>query len=198
MTFIFSIIYLVFYYTILSVVAVISTAMILRLIFNYSDPNPFGNIGRFSYWLKKKTDDLVRPAAFFLGRFGANPKLAPLLPLGGTLILGYFTLDFIWRILYALRGISISLTDGNVSAIIGYILIGAITFFTFCVIFRIIFSYFLDYSHKLLKFFVVVTDPIMLPAKRLIPTIGMFDISPIIVLLALNILQIVVERALIR
>jgi YggT family protein len=171
--------------------------MLLRLIFNYTDPNPFGKIGRFSHWLKKKTDNLVRPAAFFLARFNASTKLAPLLPLGLSLILGYFTLSFGWRFLFAFKGIADSLASGKFPALLGFILSVIITFIIFCVIFRIIFSYFLDYSHKVLKFFTVITDPIMLPFQRLIPPIGYVDISPIVVLLVLNILQIFVERSLI-
>ena len=26
----------------------------LRMVFNYADPNPFGSVGRFAFWLRKK------------------------------------------------------------------------------------------------------------------------------------------------
>jgi YggT family protein len=40
-----------------------------------------------------------------------------------------------------------------------------------------------------------VTDPILLPFQRLIPPIGMFDISAMIVLLLIGFLQTIVLRA---
>ncbi len=39
-----------------------------------------------------------------------------------------------------------------------------------------------------------ITDPILEPARRLIPPIGGLDLSPIIVLLLLNVLQSIVMR----
>jgi uncharacterized protein YggT (Ycf19 family) len=39
-----------------------------------------------------------------------------------------------------------------------------------------------------------VTDPVMIPVQRLIPPIGMFDISGMIVLLLLSFLQSIVLR----
>ncbi|MDQ3749270.1 MAG: hypothetical protein M3367_09720, partial [Acidobacteriota bacterium] len=52
--------------------------LILRLIFNYSDPNPFGSVGRFSYKLKKLTDRFVYPSARLLAQFRVDTRLAPL------------------------------------------------------------------------------------------------------------------------
>jgi len=54
-----------------------------------------------------------------------------------------------------------------------------------------------------LGFVMRVTDPIILPAQRLIPPIGMFDISAMIVLIVIGLLQSVVAnvfefRALLR
>jgi YggT family protein len=43
-----------------------------------------------------------------------------------------------------------------------------------------------------------VTDPILLPVQRLIPPIGMFDISAMIVLLLISFLQSIVLNVFVR
>ena len=42
-----------------------------------------------------------------------------------------------------------------------------------------------------------ITEPVLAPFRRIIPTIGMMDISPIVALLVLNLLQRVVIGALV-
>jgi uncharacterized protein YggT (Ycf19 family) len=43
-----------------------------------------------------------------------------------------------------------------------------------------------------------VTDPIMLPVQKLIPPVGMFDISAMIVLIVISLLQSFVLNAFVR
>ena len=50
------------------VMVVFVAALGLRLIFSFTDPNPFGKVGRFAYSLRKMTDRFVRPFADFLPR----------------------------------------------------------------------------------------------------------------------------------
>jgi len=52
--------------------------MVLRLIFNYADPNPFGAIGRFGFKIRKVTEKWIYPAARFLATFRVDTRLAPL------------------------------------------------------------------------------------------------------------------------
>ncbi|HYP51005.1 MAG TPA: hypothetical protein VEQ34_08705, partial [Pyrinomonadaceae bacterium] len=87
--------YILLRYAIVAVVAVVITAMIVRLILNYTDPNPFGSLGKFSYWLKKKTDSIVRPAAEILGAFRIDARIAPLISIFGVCVLAYFSLQLI-------------------------------------------------------------------------------------------------------
>ena len=46
----------------------------------------------------------------------------------------------------------------------------------------------LDPYNPIVQFLHQVTDPVLEPARRLIPPIGMVDISPIVVLIVLNFL----------
>ena len=43
------------------VVMIVFLLMVLRLIFNYTDPNPFGVVGRFSFRLKKMRTPTTAP-----------------------------------------------------------------------------------------------------------------------------------------
>ncbi|MCU0240284.1 MAG: YggT family protein [Pyrinomonadaceae bacterium] len=54
---------------------------------------------------------------------------------------------------------------------------------------RIIFSWFMSLMNPFMRFLMKLTDPILLPFRRLMPPIMMFDISPIIVLFILGFLQ---------
>jgi YggT family protein len=40
-----------------------------------------------------------------------------------------------------------------------------------------------------MRFLLVVTEPVLGPFRRIIPPLGMFDISPIVVLLLLDLFQ---------
>jgi YggT family protein len=46
-----------------------------------------------------------------------------------------------------------------------------------------------DYRHPLISLIVRLTDPILLPVRRILPPIGGFDLSPIIAILLLNLIQ---------
>jgi YggT family protein len=46
-----------------------------------------------------------------------------------------------------------------------------------------------DYRHPLISLIVRMTDPILLPVRRILPPIGGFDLSPIIAILLLNLVQ---------
>ena len=72
---------------------------------------------------------------------------------------------------------------------------------TFAVFFRAILSWFTMSSRSPLlisvyRVFIQITEPIMAPLRRIIPTIGMIDITPIIAILLLQIIAQVLVRAL--
>ncbi|MDQ4123336.1 MAG: YggT family protein [Acidobacteriota bacterium] len=190
-------IYILFRYAIVAVVLVAITAMIVRLIFNYTDPNPFGSLGKFSYWLKKKTDRLVRPAAEILGAFRIDARIAPLISILGLCVVAYFLLQLIWNVLFMLDGVTDSLATGRLIALIGYLLYGFLAIYSLLIIVRIVFSWVMSYTNPVLRFLIRLTEPVLGPFRRLIPPLGMFDISPIIVLFLLGFLQTAVFAVLI-
>ena len=169
-------------------------AMILRLIFNYADPNPFGKIGRFSYHLKKRTDRFVYPAARFLANFRVDTRLAPIVT---ALIAGmftYFGLGIIHNTFFVIDGLSTGVVTGNISMFIGFVLYGLLSVLILFIFIRFLSSWFVFTRNTFLGFVQRVTDPILLPVQRLIPPIGMFDISAMLVLILIGLLQTIVLR----
>lgn len=189
--------YILLRYAIVAVVLVVITATIVRLVFNYADPNPFGSLGKFSYWLKKKTDGIVRPAAEFLGAFRIDARIAPLVSILGVCVIAYFSLRLIWNVLFMLDGVANSLATGRAVALIGYLLYGLLAIYSLLIVVRIVFSWVMHYTNPVLRFLIRATEPILGPFRRMIPPLGMFDVSPIIVLFLLGFLQSAVDGVLI-
>src|SRR6476469_9564342 len=64
--------------------------LMLRILFNYTDPNPFGTWGRFGFKVRKATEKWVYPAARFFAMYRIDTRLAPLLTLFVGLVLTFF------------------------------------------------------------------------------------------------------------
>lgn len=172
--------------------ATFALLLIVRLIFNFSDPNPFGKIGRFSYHLKKQTDNLVYPAARFLANFRINTKYAPLVTLFIAGVLTYFSLGIIQNTFYIIDGLSGAIATNNISAFIGFVLYGALSVYVLLILIRFVSQWFVFTRNTFLGFVQRVTDPVLIPFRRLIPPIGMFDISAMLLLILISFLQMIV------
>ena len=168
--------------------------LILRLIFNYSDPNPFGSVGRFSYKLKKLTDRFVYPAARLLAQFRVDTRLAPLVTIFISVVLAYFALGIISNTFFIVDGLTEAIKTNNAKALIGFVLYGLLSVYILFIFIRFISSWFVFTRNTFLGFVQRVTDPILIPARRLIPTIGIFDISAMLVLILLGFLQTIILR----
>lgn len=171
---------------------VFAVVLLVRLVFNFSDPNPFGKIGRFSYHLKKQTDSFVYPAARFLANFRINTKYAPLVTLFIAGVLTYFGLGIVRNTFYIIDGLSAAIRDSNISAFVGFVLYGALSAYVLLILIRFVSMWFVFKRNTFLGFVQRVTDPVLIPFRRLIPPIGMFDISAMILLILISFLQMIV------
>jgi len=179
------------------VIMIVVILMVLRLIFNYTDPNPFGFIGRSSFKLKKFTDRMVYPVASFLARMKVDTKIAPLIVILVSCVVGYFILQLFFNLFYTIDGVAASIVKSSITGLVGYLLYGFLGIYSLMVVFRIILSWVTSPGNRVLRFLMKITDPIMEPFRRLIPPLGMFDISPIVVLFLLHFLQVAVHGVLI-
>jgi len=169
--------------------------LMLRMIFSFSDPNPFGKVGKFAYRLRRATDRYVHPFADFLFMWRIDKKYAPILTALVFVILAYAALQIIGSALFITDGLIVSSTNGNVKAIIGFVLYALLSIYILFIFLRILSSWFVFGRRTFFAFVRQVTDPVMIPFQKLIPPIGMLDISAMILLILLQLLQNIVLRA---
>ena len=172
--------------------------MVLRLTFNYADPNPFGRVGRFGYKIRKLTEKWVYPAARFLATFRVDTRLAPLVTLFIGLVFAYFAGNIIWTAFFVIDGLSEGIASGNPKMFIGFVLYGLLSVLVLFIFIRFLSQWFVFTRKTFLGFVMRVTNPIMLPVQRLIPPIGMFDLSAMIVLIVIGLLQSLVLNIFVR
>ncbi|MCS6801835.1 MAG: YggT family protein [Chloroflexota bacterium] len=66
---------------------------------------------------------------------------------------------------------------------------------TIAIIIRALLSWFpIDRSNPLITILDQITEPVLAPLRRIIPTIGMIDITPLVAILLLQLLQNIVAR----
>lgn len=187
-------IYPVISWFVISALALFVLLLILRMVFGYADPNPFGAVGRFAFWIRKNTERFVYPAARLLAQFRVNPRYAPLITIFVACFLAYFVLQIVGNTFFIIDGLSISIAAGNVKAIIGFIIYAVLSIYTLLIFIRFISYWFVFTKNTFLGFVQRVTDPVLIPLRRLIPPIGMFDISAMLLLIFIGLLQSVVLR----
>jgi len=188
-----------FVYPIISLVVWIAflvflTLLILRLVFNYADPNPFGAVGRFGFKIRKITERFVYPAARLLANFRVDVRLAPIVTILIALILTYFALSILFETFFVIEKLRENTVNGNVKAFVGFAIYAALDVLILFIFIRFISSWFVFTRNTFLGFVRRVTDPILLPVQKLIPPIGIFDLSALIVLILISLLQSVVLK----
>ena len=178
-----------------AIIAVIAL-MIIRLIITAADPNPFNWISRTS---RRLSDPFVTPVRGGLMRATVDPKFAPLVVILITVLLGWFFLALCGEVAGTLGGMIVSIKRGDAISGLGFILYGAISLYMLLIFIRIVFSWgMLTYRNRVMRFLIDVTEPLLGPLRRIIPPLGMMDISPIFAFLILWLLKMAVQGTLIR
>jgi YggT family protein len=183
-------------WVVIASIVAIAMLILLRLMANYADLNPFG-------WpaitIRRLTDPFVVPVRRALMGFGVDPKYAPLVAILLTILLGWFVLQLISGIVNTLVGILMALQNNQLAAILGYVLYGLLTLYTLLIFIRIIFSWgMVSYSNRLMRFLINTTEPLLGPLRRIIPPVGVFDISPIVAFIILWLFQAAIAGTLLR
>lgn len=161
--------------------------MVLRLIADAMDLNPFGWMSRT---IRRLTDGILMPVRGGLRNFGADPKYAPLVAILLVILLGFFFLSLVGTIFTMIAGVIDSTQRGAIVTALGFLLYGLISFYSLLVFMRIVFSWgMVSYTNRIMRFLVDVTEPLLGPLRRAIPPVGRFDISPIVAFLILWLFQ---------
>ena len=177
---------------IVGVVAVV----LLRLIVNLANPNPFGWT---SLTIRRFTDPLISPVRRALARLGVDPKYAPLVTILLTILLWWFSIKLIASLANALVGILISLQQHAVLPFIGYLLYWLLGFYSLLIFIRIMFSWVtVGNANRLVRLLINATEPLLGPLRRKVPPVTGFDISPLVAFLIIWLLQGAVAGTLLR
>ena len=187
------------WYVVVAAIVTMVVLMVVRFILNYADMNPFS---RPVIFVRNLTDPFVNPVRRALAGFGIQPNGAPLVVILLTILLGYFLFMLAASVLNTAAGILQSLTSGRaggVVALIGYILYGMLSLYGLLIMIRIIFSWGqVSYRNPLMRFLLNATDPLLMPLRRIIPPLGMFDISPIVAFIIIWLFQQAIVVTLLR
>jgi len=171
--------------------------IILRVLFNYIDVNPFTWHARN---VRRATDPVIAPVRAMLMAFRLDPKVAPFILVILILVAGYLVVQVVGTLLNTIAGILYAVTSRSAEmpiAIIGYTLFGLLGLYTLAIFVRIIFVWVGgSYANPWNRFLVKITEPLLAPLRRFVPLVGMFDISPIIAFLILWVCQAAVARTL--
>ena len=179
----------------LVIIAVIAL-MIVRLVADGLDLNPFG---RTSRTIRRLSDGFIVPVRAALRGFGVDPKFAPMVVILIAILLGYFLIQLVTTIAGTTAGVVMSAQRGAVVWMIGFLVYGLLSLYTLLIIIRIVFSWgMLSYTNRLMRFLVDVTEPLLGPLRRTIPPLGWLDISPIGAILILWLFQQAVAGTLLR
>jgi YggT family protein len=183
------------WYAIAGVILVVIALMLARLILNKADLNPFSQP---VILIRRWTDPLVNPVRRPLVQMGFSPNLAPLVTILITILLGYFASQFFGAVLFTARGLILSVGRASPISFVGYLLFGLLAFYSLMIFMRVVISWGASPTNRLLHFLIRVTEPLLAPFRRIIPPLGMFDITPIVVLILLDLLQRAVAGTMLR
>jgi YggT family protein len=179
-----------------AVIVAVIALMVLRLIADAADLNPFGWASRT---IRRLSDGVVVPVRGGLRHVGVDPKFAPLIVILIAILLGFFVLQLVGAIATTLTGVWESAQIGAMIRAIGFILYGLLSIYTLLIIIRIIFSWgMVSYTNRVMRFLVDVTEPLLGPLRRVIPRLGWLDISPIVAILILWLFQAAIAGTLLR
>lgn len=188
--------FLFFNWAIQAIIVAIILLMILRMIGDAVDLNPFGWASRT---LRRLTDGFLMPVRGALRGVGVDPKFAPLVVILVSILLGYFVLQLVGTLASTLDGVISSARAGSLIAVLGFILYGMISIYILLIFMRIIFSWgMVSYTNRVMRFLVDTTEPLLGPLRRVIPPLGRMDISPIVAFLILWLFQAAIAGTLLR
>lgn len=170
--------------------------VILRLIANQVDLNPFGFV---SITLRRLTEPLIAPIKRILINLSVDPKYAPLVTILIAILLGWFVLQLVANVANTIAGVLLSSQRAALAPLVGYVLYGMLAFYSLLIFIRIIFSWVMvSYSNRVMRFLVNTTEPLMGPLRRIVPPVGRFDISPIVAFIIIWVFQAAVAGTLLR
>src|ERR1043165_2548954 len=185
------------YFGVVAVTVAAILLIILRSLFRYMDVNPFT-------WkaitVKRLTDPIVLPVRGMLVAMRVDPIVAPVIVIVVFILIGFFVIQLTNGFLNTIAGILTAASSGRpnaLTAILGYVLYALVGLYELMIFARIIGTWFVaGYGNRWMRFLFRTTEPLLAPLRRMIPLVGMFDVSAIIAFVILWVLQSVIAATL--
>lgn len=160
------------------VIVSVIVLMIVRLIIDAMDLNPFAWTSRT---IRRLTDSLVIPVRGGLRNVGADPKFAPLVVILISILLGFFLAWLAQTLFVTVVGVIDSTLRGAIIPLFGFIIYGFLSVYLLLITMRVVFGWGqLSYSNRVMRFLINATEPLLGPLRRMLPPLGMFDLSPLV------------------
>ena len=189
----------IIYYANAAIVGVLVAFIVLilvRLALNYADVNPFS---RPVHRVRSMTDQFLTPVRHGLMGFGFKPTMAPLVTILIAVLVGWLATKLVTDVLSTILGAIIAARLGRFVAVIGTLLYGFLGVYSLLIFARIIFSWgMVSRRNRLMRFLVDATEPLLGPLRRIVPPLGMMDISPIVAFLIIRLFQKAIAETLLR
>ncbi|PYS89186.1 MAG: hypothetical protein DMF64_18320 [Acidobacteria bacterium] len=181
---------------IIGVIVFIIVLLLVRLALNYADFNPFS---RPVHLVRSWTDPSVNRMRRALLGFGFNPNIAPLIIILIAILFGWIAIQLADSLIGTVYGVIVAAHAGRPIALVGVLLYGALSIYLLMIFTRIILSWGqVGYGNWLMRFLIITTEPILGPLRRIIPTIGGFDISAIVAFFIIRLFQAAIQGTLMR
>jgi len=169
--------YVVFWATIAA-----ASLFFLRVILTWLGANPFG---RVSYYLTRYTEPMIRPIRAQFGGGYMRYDLVPLVMGVMILVTGLFISSILGQFAAIFVSVGMSSFNGRI------LLVNLINFLGLLYVVAIFLRFFLPffgvgYSNKLMRFLFLITEPLLKPLRRIFVA-GMFDFSPLIAMLIVQV-----------
>ena len=184
------------YFGVIAVVLAGILLILLRSLFRRMDVNPFT---WHAITVKRLTDPIVLPVRAMLVAMRVDPIVAPVIVIVVFIVIGFFVIQVVNGFLNTIAGIFTAVSSGRPNAaiaILGYVLYALVGLYELMIFARIIMMWFVVSYGKRMRFLIRTTEPLLAPLRRMIPLVGMFDVSPIIAFVILWVLQSLVAATL--
>ena len=170
-------------FAVVAAILCVIALMLVRLVMQYADLNPFGRPVMF---VRRITDPIVAPVRGGLRNAGINPDVAPFITILLAILFGWFVTQLGGSLEATIRNVSNSIAKGAPVQLIGSLLYGAVDIYSVLFFIYIIMSWVTNrYTNPVTRFLARVCEPVLTPLRRLIPPLGPFDLSPLILFLVI-------------
>jgi YggT family protein len=144
--------------------------------------SPFSRLGRV---LRSLSDPLLQPVETRLARMGGSPVNAGWWLIVVVAVVGVVTLSLLGWLTDQVLTVQAA-ARGGVWGIMRFIIYLAYEILFIALLVRVVASWFGAFRYnRWLRPFYALTDWLVEPIRKVLPTVGMFDLSPLVALLAL-------------